>query len=139
MAQIYRLKVRASLEALADVRDFINDAAVKLGLPRDAAEDLKVAVDEAVTNIVLHGYAGAEGDIEIAAEGRNGDVVLTLADNAPAFDLEGVHGSDLTEPLESRKIGGMGVHLMRTLTDSLSHESPPGGGNRITMVKKIPV
>lgn len=139
MAQIYRMRAGASLEALADVRDFVTDAAVKLGLPQDAVEDLKVAVDEAVTNIVLHGYAGAEGDIEVAVEGRRGSVVLTLVDRAPAFDMDAVQGSDLNEPLNTRQIGGMGVHLMRTLTDSLSHEALPEGGNRITMVKKIPV
>lgn len=138
MAQIYRMKAGASLDALADIRDFVSDAATKLSLPRDAIEDLKVAVDEAVTNIVLHGYAGAAGDVEVSVEDRNGDVALTLVDSAPAFDLEAVHGSDLTEPLETRKVGGMGVHLMRALTDSLSHEALPGGGNRITMVKKNP-
>jgi len=139
LARTYRMRAGASLEALGDVREFITKTAAGLGLPQDAAEDLKVAVDEAVTNIVLHGYAGAEGDIEIAIEDRSGSIVLTLTDSAPAFDMEAAHGSDLTEPLETRKVGGMGVHLMRTLTDSLSHEALPGGGNRITMVKKIPV
>jgi len=138
LAQTCRMKTEASLEALEDVRDFVAQAAAKFGLPADAVEDLKVAVDEAATNIVLHGYAGAEGEIEIVVEGHNGSVVLTLVDNAPAFDMEATHGSDLTEPLETRSIGGMGVHLMRALTDSLSHEAPPGGGNRITMVKNIP-
>lgn len=94
-------------------------------------------MDEAVTNVVLHGYNGREGDIDILVEGRGGDLVVRLRDDAPPFDPVSARRLDVGEPLLSRPVGGMGVHLMRTLTDSLSHRVTPSGGNETVLVKKI--
>lgn len=119
------------------MREFVGQAAREAGLEGQPLADLTVAVDEAVTNVVLHGYRGREGEIDILVEGRDGDLVVRLRDDAPPFDPAGARRLEVGEPLLSRPVGGMGVHLMRTLADSLSHRVTPSGGNETILVKKI--
>ncbi|MDH5748181.1 MAG: ATP-binding protein [Rhodospirillales bacterium] len=137
MDQTFHLKIKACLETLAEIRDFVGDAALGLGLETAAVSDLKVAVDEAVTNVVIHGYQGKSGGLEINVEREGDDLIVRISDDAPSFSPENVPPPDLTAPLESREIGGMGLHLMRTLTDALSYRPLPSGGNQLTLVKKI--
>ncbi len=137
MTRSHHLRVRARLENLADIREFAAGAAREAGLAGQSLDDLLVAVDEAVTNVILHGYRDGEGEIDILVEEVDRGLVVRLRDDAPAFDPVSVRPPELGEPLLSRPVGGMGVYLMRTLTDSLSHRMTPSGRNETVMVKKI--
>lgn len=130
-----RLRVQAELGELADVRQFIREAATAADAPIECLDDLVQAVDEAATNVITHGYGGAPGWIEIGVAVADDRFVVTLEDGAPEFDPTSVAAPDLTVPPMARKPGGMGVHLMREATDALSHRPRPGGGNILTLVR----
>lgn len=130
-----RLRVRAELGELADVRQFIRDAATAADAPIECMDDLVQAVDEAATNVITHGYEGSPGWIEVGVAVEDDRFVVTLEDAAPEFDPTRVAEPDLTVPPMARKPGGMGVHLMREATDALSHRPRPGGGNILTLVR----
>jgi anti-sigma regulatory factor (Ser/Thr protein kinase) len=90
-------------------------------------------VDEWVTNVVVHGYRGAHGPVEVEV-GRDGSsIVVRVRDRAPVFDPADAPGFDPSVPLERRRLGGMGIHLMRELMDSVEHRPLPGSGNEVTM------
>jgi serine/threonine-protein kinase RsbW len=129
------LRVRAELGELADVRRFVRDAVTAADAPVECLDDLVQAVDEAATNVITHGYRGAAGFIDVAVELAGDRFVVTLEDAAPEFDPTRVAEPDLTVPPMARRPGGMGVHLMREATDSLSHRPRPGGGNILTLVR----
>ena len=93
---------------------------------RDCVDDLVQAVDEAATNIIRYGYRGKTGTIELTAELVGDDIVLTLEDDAPAFDPTAVSSPDLSVPPQHRKPGGMGIHLMRLATDLMCIGRDPG-------------
>ena len=82
------------------------------------------AVDEATTNVILHGYRGGPGWVEVAAERVGDRIVVTVTDEAPSFDPTRVPEPDLSVPPERRRPGGMGIHLIREATDrpSTSHD-----------------
>ncbi len=133
-----RLETPAALSSLALIRDFVTDACEQLRAPSDLAVDLVQAVDEAATNIILHGYRGLPGPLEITV-GREGDrLTITLRDEAPPFDPASISPPDLNKRLEERSIGGYGIHLMRAFTDAITHRTLPGGGNELTLVKHLP-
>lgn len=132
-----RLRLPAALERIADARQFVRSAAAEAGAPVECLEDLVQAVDEAATNVVLHGYGGGPGWLEIAAERDGDEFVVTLQDGAPAFDPTSHPEPDLTVPPLARRPGGMGVHLIRESTDRLAYRLRPGGGNILTMVRSL--
>lgn len=128
-----RLAIPAELDRLAAIRAIVRDIASACEAPADCVDDLVQAVDEAATNIIVHGYRGAPGIIEMTAELVADDIVITLMDTAPTFDPTSVPPPDLTVAPARRRPGGMGVHLMRMATDSLEHRPRPGGGNILTL------
>lgn len=137
MPRVFELSLIADLDKLGDVRAFIKRAGTALGAPDEMIGDLCLVVDEAVTNIVLHGYAGAGGPVEIHVERDGDDLVVLLRDRAAAFDGHGVQAPKLDESLAERKFGGMGVYLIRQLTDRSEFRSRAGGGNELRLVKRL--
>ena len=134
---VRRLRLPAELDRIADARRFVREAAAAADAPVECLEDLVQAVDEAATNVVLHGYGGGPGWLEIAAERDGDEFVVTLQDGAPAFDPTSHPEPDLTVPPLARRPGGMGVHLIRESIDRLAYRPRPGGGNILTMVRSL--
>ena len=132
----FSLRIAAELENLAAIRRFIEEAATALGSDSDTIFQAVLAVDEAATNIVTHGYQGQPGIIEIQVEQKGSDLAVRLRDQAPVFDPTTVPPPDVTQPLEHRSLGGMGVHLMRNLMDEMTHHRAPQGGNELILIKK---
>lgn len=105
--------------------------AEKAGWPEDRAYALDLCVVELVTNVVQHGYKGNAGTIRLelglAPEGG----VLTIADHAPAFDPLSVPEPVKAASLEESKIGGWGIHLVRSSATACRYERR-GGENVFT-------
>jgi serine/threonine-protein kinase RsbW len=131
------LRVPAEPANLVRVRRFVEAAAVELGAGLDVAWDVVQAVDESVTNIIAHGYRGTRGVVEVEIRVAEGALVVQLRDNAPPFDPTRRAPPDLSSPLERRPLGGMGVHLVRELTDEVRYTVPEGWGNELILVKRI--
>jgi serine/threonine-protein kinase RsbW len=129
------MRIDADLGALADVRMFVRNAAADAGAPESCRYDIVQAVDEAATNSIVHGYAGAPGWLEVSASLEAGHFVVQLEDGAREFDPTTLPEPDLSVPPLARKPGGMGVHLMRQCTDAMTHRPRPGGGNILTLVR----
>jgi len=130
------LRVPADLRQLALIRRFVEEQALALSVEESAVYDLVLAVNEMATNIVVHGYRGQPGEIEIAMR-QDGDAIeICLRDQAPAFDPTGAPAPDTSVPLHLRPLGGMGIHVTRQMMDSMIHCIPPQGGNELTLVKR---
>lgn len=137
MKVIATLTIPAQLAYLAQVRRFVMNAAATLPCDGEQIDDLILATDEAVTNIIVHGYQGNEGEIRLTLGQRSGACVVELQDNAPTFDPNGVPKPDISAPLETRPLGGLGVHLMRILMDELHYQQEADGSNKLILVKRF--
>lgn len=136
MPRFFEFSVDAELENLKRVRSFIQESGIALGIDADTLGDLCLVVDEAVTNIVLHGYNGSKGSVDLVVRDDGGDLVVTIRDTAPAFGAQDVETPHLDEPLAERKFGGMGVYLIHKLTDEAEFRVLPGGGNELYLRKR---
>lgn len=121
------LRVEATLDALADIGRYVEAAAAAGGLAKRQAYDLRLAVDEIATNIVVHGYQANDrsGDIVVRADVDDTAVTVTIEDWAPPFDplsRQLPSEADLSQPLEERDIGGLGIYLAVRSVDELIHE-----------------
>ena len=132
-----RLRIPAELDRLAEVRELVREVAAASNAPVGCMDDLVQAVDEAASNVIRHGYAGSPGWIDVAAELAGDRIVVTLEDEAPAFDPTTVPEPDLSIPPDRRRPGGMGVHLIRLAMDEVAHSPRPGGGNILTMSRRL--
>ncbi|HZD58074.1 MAG TPA: ATP-binding protein [Anaerolineales bacterium] len=130
------LQLVAGLKDLAEIRHFVEEEATALDVEPSAIYDINLAVTEMVTNIIVHGYRGQPGRVEIEV-GREGDsVVIRLRDQAPVFDPTQVPPPNLELPPEERPLGGLGVFLTKHFMDRMSHRITASQGNELTLVKK---
>ncbi|MEW6224250.1 MAG: ATP-binding protein [Chloroflexota bacterium] len=118
---------------LASVRAFVRRSAAALGAGETLAGEIVQAVDEWVTNVALHGYRGGGGPVEVELSRDEAGIVVRIRDHAPVFDPADAPPFDPSVPLERRRPGGMGIHLILEITDRFTHRTIPGGGNEVTM------
>ncbi len=128
----------ARLEDLPRLHDFVQAACRELGANEDVSYALRLAVEEVCTNIIVHGYGEmAPGPIDLSFQADDGQIAITIADRARPFSPDDIPPPDLSAGWEHRRIGGLGWHLIREMTDEVQHQPNPGGGNRITLKKKF--
>jgi serine/threonine-protein kinase RsbW len=130
------LRITAKLESLGQIRRFVQGAAMARNAGPATLRHILLAVDEASTNIIVHGYRGQDGtiEVEVAREGEN--LIIRLRDTAEPFDPTAVPPPDLAVPLAQRPIGGLGVQLIRQTMDEVRHRVTPEGGNELTLVRR---
>ena len=133
------LLITASLDNLGQIRDFVNEAMTDFGATASCAADMQLAVDEAVTNIVVHGYQDG-GDVEVEVQSNDGVMLVHVRDHAPQFAPTNESGADLSiGPLEQPAAGGFGLHLIRGMVDSAEYGVTADGRNELTLIKRCPV
>lgn len=131
------LVVAGRPENLKDLLEFIEDACQQAEADRGVCFDVKLAVEEACTNIILHGYADKEpGPIKLTLEADDHRIRVSIEDNAPAFAPDGIAQPDLQSDWQEREVGGLGWHLIRQVMDETHYRSDPEKGNRLTLVKR---
>jgi serine/threonine-protein kinase RsbW len=126
----------AELANLVLIRRFVEKSAQSLQANQAAIDDIIQAVDEAATNIIVHGYAAKPGMIEIEVKRERNNLAVRLRDQAAQFDPTTVPSPDLALPLEKRQPGGLGILLIREYMDQMRYLAMPQGGNELTLVKK---
>lgn len=126
----------ATVRDLNDIRDFLENAILTLGGDEEVAGDFVLAVNEAVTNVLLHGYGEQPGYVVVSVEADGGDLLVRLTDEARLFDPTAVPPPDIYLPLEERPLGGLGVHMMRQLTDELDYSVNNDGHNELIFLKR---
>lgn len=124
--------------SLAEISEFVAKAAQDAGLDSKGIYAVKLAVDEACTNIIEHGYGGeGAGKIECSYDIDRGALTIQLRDWGIAFDPEAVPEPDFSLPLEELQPRGAGLFLMRKLMDEVKFLFQDKKGNLLVMVKKI--
>ncbi len=130
------LQIEAKPENLSVIADFIATAMRQLGTEQDMFE-VQTAVDEACTNIMLHAYSSKGSVISISCELQDKGFIITIRDNGRHFDPTSVPPPDLEAALEERRVGGLGVHLMRKLMDDVTYAFDAEKGNELIMRKRL--
>jgi serine/threonine-protein kinase RsbW len=130
------LSLDADLTDMATIREFVAGTGRDLGLSVEMIEAFQLAVDEACTNVVEHGYEGRGGRIEVTMEAEKDQVRATVRDWGHSFDPDAVPVPDVDAPLEKRALGGLGLFLIRQLMDHVEFHFDPVQGNTLTMTRR---
>ena len=97
-------------------------------LPAELVWEIRLVLEEVVTNIISHGYADrAVHAIEVSIVNSENDITLSVRDDGQPFNLLEHPQPDLEIPLEERGIGGMGVHIVREIMDEIDYKREADG------------
>lgn len=135
-----QITLAAQLESLAIFRDFIDSVCKGMpGLDESAVHDLKLAVDEACTNIITHGYAGMNpGSIILACQVDGEQAQLSITDFGRPFEPRQMPAPDVNAVLEERPLGGFGLYFIYNVIDAVDYETSEDG-NILHLTKFLPV
>lgn len=132
------LSVKSSTDNLSVIRDFIKTTALSLGYSNAAIGNIILAVDEACTNIIKHAYKySPEGDILIELNRVSNKFIITILDNGIEFDPNLIPEPDIKEYYKQRRIGGLGMFLMKKMMDEVVYTKSKNK-NQVKMVKYLP-
>jgi len=131
----HTLVIKAELSKLEEIRRFIESSAKSLRADGRAISDLRLAVDEAVTNIIAYGYQNRQGTIEISIDRDADALIVCLRDTAAHFDPSSYVASDQRALPEREAAGGFGIPLIKQVVDEVSYRVPDAGGNELTLIK----
>jgi len=106
-------------------------------LSAKTVKELNLILDELVTNIIEHGGCNHGCIITIELVKEASAITLTVTDNGPPFDPTVTPAPDISLPLEQRRCGGLGIHLVRKFSDG-SRYKRKNGRNILTLIKKLP-
>ena len=123
--------------SLDRIRNFYTTAAREAGLEGKAVDDVELAVDEAASNIIQHAYGGEnKGDIECSYSIDADGLIVMMRDFGKPFNPRQVKNPDLESDVCCREEGGLGLHFMRSLMDSVEFTFNDHGENLLTMIKR---
>jgi serine/threonine-protein kinase RsbW len=129
-----RLRVPAVLESMDEVVRYVRELSRAAGLSTRYAGRLRLAAEELVTNVIVHGYQGRAapgGDVELAGGVDRDRVWLRISDDGPYFDPTRVAPpQDLDRQLSERMPGGLGLYLVKAFVDDMRYEWV-GGRNTV--------
>jgi len=135
MSQRFQITRAAELESLQIFRDFITDCCAKYEIPRDTVLDLKLAVDEACTNIITHGYKGMDpGSIILSFRIQPDRILVQITDFGHVFEPVAGSKPDVEAALEDQELGGLGLFLIYQTMDNIDYASSEDG-NTLTFTK----
>lgn len=132
------LRIANDLAELGRVGESVEEFCANQAIPPGYAFKLNVAIEELLTNTISYGYDEEAGSREIAIDMTREDetIVTEISDDARPFDPLNAPPPDLDSAIEERRIGGLGVHLVKTLMDDVGY-CYRDGRNHITLRKKI--
>ena len=123
------IKMRRSLVLPNDTQEvprlnaFVEEVCRDTGFDEDTVAKIKVAVEEAVVNVMKYAYPeGQSGDVTIEAASNDLRLKFTIIDSGKPFDPTVQTAVDTTLPAKEREIGGLGIHIIRQNMDSINYE-----------------
>ena len=131
------LLIKNDVHEVSKFSTFIKSVMEKLSIEKTLARQLRLAIEEAVVNVIDYAYpAGQEGNIEVQIMSDGETLKTVLIDSGVAFDPTAKEKADTSLSVEDRQIGGLGILLVRELMDSINYERIDGQ-NILTLIKKI--
>lgn len=116
---------------------FVDEVCEQVDFDMSTTLKLNLAIEEAVVNVMNYAYpAGEKGDVDIEAMINDEYLVFVISDSGTPFDPTAKAEVDTTLSVEERGIGGLGIHLIRQIMDTINYERVDGK-NVLTLRKKL--
>ncbi|MFA5266693.1 MAG: ATP-binding protein [Methanoregula sp.] len=135
MDQSFDMTIGSDISEIPLVSARLEDAMGADGFSPEEILDTQLAVEEVITNIIVHGYKKTGSEIRLSSRFTVHGIVIQVTDSAPEFDPLSLPEPDLGGDIDDRKIGGLGIYLVRQVMDEISYRYE-NGKNVLTMEKR---
>ena len=126
-----------NIEEIPQLNVFIDEVCEAVGLGMSDTMSVNLALEEAVVNVMDYAYPpDSQGEVTIEAEADDERMKFVITDHGIPFDPTAKAEVDTTLGLEERPTGGLGIHLVRQIMDSINYERE-NGKNVLTLRKKL--
>ena len=133
-----RLIMKNEMSEVGRLRTFFFSVCREHGIDDETAKILNLALEEWVANVINYAYPkGMRGHVEVTADVTDDVLTLVIKDHGAVFDPTQHAEVDIDADLDERAIGGLGIHLIRTIMDTVDYERTTDGYNRLVLTKKI--
>lgn len=126
----------ASTQYLNDAIAFVEEELNKIDCPMKSVMQIAVCVEEMFVNVANYAYDGEGGEIRLSIDEAHDTVSITLTDEGVPFDPLAKEDPDITLSAEERKIGGLGIFMVKKSMNEVRYERVENK-NIFTMIKKI--
>jgi serine phosphatase RsbU (regulator of sigma subunit)/anti-sigma regulatory factor (Ser/Thr protein kinase)/transposase len=126
----------AAESKLPDVRSFIETVLQETPFRRKDITAVLLAIEEACTNVIRHAYLYGEGSLKIKISLFHDRVTLSIYDRGRSFDFEKSSDPDLNHYIKTGRKGGLGIYLIRKVTDEVTYQSS-AGVNELRLMKRF--
>jgi serine/threonine-protein kinase RsbW len=133
-----RISVGAHAAQLPVLTRFLQEFWSAAGLPPAESMKFELALEEVFMNVVMHGSPVAGTPVDVSVILCDGGLTLMVENDGPAFDPLLLAAPDVAASLEERKVGGLGVFLVRQLMDAVSYQRI-AARNQLRMTKRLAV
>ena len=114
---------------------FVDEVCEDMGCDMETTMRMNLAIEEAVVNVIDYAYpSGTVGSIDIKVTIYDNHMEFVISDSGTPFDPTKKEDVDISLPVEERRIGGLGIHLVRQLMDKINYERKDGR-NILTLIK----
>lgn len=135
----HQIRRDARMDALGELREFIEAAAVQHGLVKDDVFSFKLVVDELCANIIGYGFEGREepGWISLSFDADAEKARLIIRDNGMFFSPDQAKRPELEADWKEREIGGLGIYFVKELMDEVSYGRAEQNVNQFILEKNL--
>ena len=125
------------VQEVPKLNEFVDSVCETVGLDMSTTMKMNLAIEEAVVNVMNYAYpSGTQGTVNIEAQANDVRLKFIISDSGSPFDPTTKKEVDTTLSAEERSIGGLGIHLVRQIMDSINYERVDGM-NVLTLRKKL--
>lgn len=111
----------ANVDKLNDVLAFVDEELEKVEAPMKIATQMDIAIEELFVNVASYAYAPNSGDVEIKVEAKDGSIEVIFEDSGVEFDPLAGEDPDITLSAEERRIGGLGIFMVKKFVDEMDY------------------
>lgn len=134
MSAQFKITLPAELEYLEEFQTAVSHFAQEQGFTPKRISEIELALEEALVNIFHYAYQETRKDVEVVCQGDSPDrLIIEIIDRGISFNPLLKDDPDLTLDMSERKIGGLGVYLIKTLMDEVGYRRE-GDHNILTLV-----
>lgn len=126
------------LEYSSLVQQFVREIAKKIGFKGDELEQIDIAIEESVSNVMVHTSDEENPTFDIVCERIDGGIKITLKEKGIPFDPERIRKYELSKNLDDLSTAGLGIYLIQKVMDDLSFHNLGPGGKETVMIKYLP-
>ncbi|MGC2411803.1 MAG: ATP-binding protein [Stellaceae bacterium] len=132
----HQLDIKPQVGEVVRLNEWVGVRCTADGVAEDVAFKMTLAIEEAVVNVISHAFTGLPPphSIRVRLDIAALSITAEIIDNGRPFDPTSAPDPDLSLPLEARRPGGLGIHLMRGMMDRLRYHR--GDGSNILRLEK---